>query len=73
MKYGIKSTGAYLPYRYLPKADISKAWGGKGGKGEKSVADVAVMGTLETGTATAQAIIYSTFAGCCFLCCQEFY
>ena len=40
MKYGIKSTGAYLPYRYLPKADISKAWGGKGGKGEKSVADV---------------------------------
>ena len=40
MKYGIKSTGAYLPYRFLPKADISKAWGGKGSKGEKSVADV---------------------------------
>ena len=40
MTFGIKSTGAYLPYRYLPKADISKAWGGKGARGEKSVADV---------------------------------
>ncbi len=40
MKRGIKSLGAYLPYHYLSRATINKAWGGKGGKGEKSVADV---------------------------------
>lgn len=39
MKKGIKSLGAYLPYHYLSRAAISKAWGGKGGKGEKSIAD----------------------------------
>ena len=39
MKRGIKSIGAYLPYRYLSRAVLGKAWG-KSGKGEKSVADV---------------------------------
>ena len=40
MKKGIKSLGAYLPYHYLTRAALGAAWGGKGGKGEKSVADV---------------------------------
>ena len=40
MKAGIKSIGAYLPYRYLTRAALGAAWGGKGGKGEKSVCDV---------------------------------
>lgn len=40
MKIGIKSLGAYLPYNYLSRAAINRAWGSKGGKGEKSVADV---------------------------------
>lgn len=40
MKLGIQSVGAYLPYRYLTRAALSAAWGGKRGKGEKSVADV---------------------------------
>lgn len=40
MKTGIKSLGAYLPYHYLSRSSLSKAWGGKGGKGEKSIADV---------------------------------
>ena len=40
MKKGIKSLGAYLPYHYLTRAALGQAWGGKGGKGEKSVADV---------------------------------
>lgn len=40
MKKGIKSLGVYLPYNYLTRAAIGKAWGGKGGKGEKSIADV---------------------------------
>lgn len=40
MKFGIQSIGAYLPYHYLPLADINKTWGAKGGKGNKSVADV---------------------------------
>lgn len=39
MKRGIRSIGAYLPYRYLSRAVLGKAWG-KSGKGEKSVADV---------------------------------
>ncbi len=39
MKYGIKSIGSYLPYHYLPKSLIGASWG-KGGKGEKSIADV---------------------------------
>ena len=39
MKTGIKSLGTYLPYNYLPRSVLSKAWGGKGGKGEKSIAD----------------------------------
>ena len=38
MKTGIKSIGAYLPYHYLNRAALSAAWGGKGGKGEKSIA-----------------------------------
>ena len=37
MKQGIQAIGAYLPYHYLTRAALSKAWGGKGGKGEKSV------------------------------------
>ncbi len=40
MKCGIKSIGAYLPYHYLSRASLSKAWGSKPGKGEKSIADV---------------------------------
>lgn len=40
MKKGIKSLGAYLPYNYLSRTALGKAWGGKGGKGEKSIADV---------------------------------
>lgn len=40
MEYGIKSIGAYLPYRYLPQTAIGAAWGSRGGKGFKSVADV---------------------------------
>ena len=40
VKIGIKSIGAYLPYNYLPRAIIGTAWGSKGGKGEKSIADV---------------------------------
>lgn len=40
MKKGIKSLGAYLPYHYLTRAALGQAWGSKGGKGEKSVADV---------------------------------
>lgn len=40
MKKGIQSLGAYLPYNYLTRSALSKAWGGKGGKGEKSIADV---------------------------------
>lgn len=38
MKKGIKSVGAYLPYNYLTRMTLGKAWGGKGGKGEKSIA-----------------------------------
>lgn len=40
MKKGIKSVGTYLPYNYLTRTALGKAWGGKGGKGEKSIADV---------------------------------
>lgn len=40
MKRGIKSFGAYLPYHYMTRAALSKAWGEKAGKGEKSIADV---------------------------------
>lgn len=40
MKVGVKSIGAYLPYHYLSRTVIGKAWGSKGGKGEKSIADV---------------------------------
>lgn len=39
MKIGIKSIGAYLPYNYLTRAAIGAAWGGKSGRGEKSIAD----------------------------------
>lgn len=40
MNVGIRSVGAYLPYRYLTRSALSAAWGGKRGKGEKSIADV---------------------------------
>ncbi|MDP3386246.1 MAG: hypothetical protein Q8S24_03340 [Eubacteriales bacterium] len=40
MKKGIISFGAYLPYNYLSRATLGKVWGDKGGKGEKSIADV---------------------------------
>lgn len=40
MKKGIMSLGAYLPYHYLTRTALGQAWGGKGGKGEKSIADV---------------------------------
>lgn len=39
MKLGIRAVGAYLPYRCLTRAALGAAWGGKRGKGEKSVAD----------------------------------
>lgn len=40
MKIGIKSIGAYLPYHYMTRSALSGAWGGRGGKGEKAIADV---------------------------------
>ena len=40
LKKGITSFGAYLPYNYLTRNTIGKVWGTKGGKGEKSIADV---------------------------------
>jgi 3-hydroxy-3-methylglutaryl CoA synthase len=35
---GIKSYGAYIPYRRLPRSVINAAWGRGGGRGEKAVA-----------------------------------
>lgn len=35
---GIASFGAYIPYFRLSRAEIGKAWGGGGGKGERAVA-----------------------------------
>jgi hydroxymethylglutaryl-CoA synthase len=35
---GIASYGAYVPYFRLSRAEIGKAWGGSGGKGERAVA-----------------------------------
>ena len=35
---GIASYGAYIPYFRLSRAEIGKAWGGGGGKGERAVA-----------------------------------
>jgi len=35
---GIKSYGAYIPYRRLPRSIINAAWGRGGGRGEKAVA-----------------------------------
>lgn len=35
---GIKSFGAYIPYRRLPRSVINAAWGRGGGRGEKAVA-----------------------------------
>jgi 3-hydroxy-3-methylglutaryl CoA synthase len=40
MRSGIRSLGAYLPYNFLTRTALGKVWGGKGGKGEKSIADV---------------------------------
>jgi hydroxymethylglutaryl-CoA synthase len=38
---GIKSYGAYIPYRRLPRSVINAAWGrGGGGRGEKAVAGI---------------------------------
>jgi 3-hydroxy-3-methylglutaryl CoA synthase len=35
---GIKSYGAYIPYRRLPRSVINAAWGRGGGRGERAVA-----------------------------------
>ncbi|HEX9976985.1 MAG TPA: 3-oxoacyl-[acyl-carrier-protein] synthase III C-terminal domain-containing protein, partial [Dehalococcoidales bacterium] len=35
---GIKSYGAYIPYRRLPRSVINTAWGRGGGRGERAVA-----------------------------------
>lgn len=37
---GIKSYGAYIPYRRLARKLINEAWGGAGGRGERSVAAI---------------------------------
>jgi len=37
---GIKSYGAYIPYRRLPRSVINAAWGRGGGRGEKAVAGI---------------------------------
>ncbi len=37
---GIKSFGAYIPYRRLPRSVINAAWGGAGGRGERAVAAI---------------------------------
>jgi hydroxymethylglutaryl-CoA synthase len=37
---GIKSYGAYIPYRRLPRSTINAAWGRGGGRGEKAVAGI---------------------------------
>jgi hydroxymethylglutaryl-CoA synthase len=36
-KVGITSVGAYVPYYYISRETIGKAWGGKGGKGVRSM------------------------------------
>lgn len=37
---GIKSFGAYIPYRRLSRSVINAAWGGTGGRGERAVAAI---------------------------------
>ncbi len=37
---GITSFGAYIPYYRLPHKEIARAWGGRAGDGERSVANV---------------------------------
>jgi hydroxymethylglutaryl-CoA synthase len=36
---GIKSFGAYIPVYRLSEAELARAWGGRGGKGERAVAN----------------------------------
>ena len=36
---GIKSFGAYVPVYRMTEAELGRAWGGRGGKGERSVAN----------------------------------
>jgi 3-hydroxy-3-methylglutaryl CoA synthase len=36
---GIKSFGAYVPVYRLSEAELARAWGGRGGKGERAVAN----------------------------------
>ena len=36
---GIKSFGAYVPVYRMAEAELARAWGGRGGKGERSVAN----------------------------------
>ena len=40
MDVGITSVGAYIPYYYLTRADIGSAWGARGQKGNKAIANV---------------------------------
>ena len=37
MKVGILAVGAYIPYYYMERAAIGKAWGERGGKGRRSI------------------------------------
>lgn len=39
VKTGIVSIGAYVPYYYMERANMTKAWGERGGKGRRSMAN----------------------------------
>lgn len=40
MDIGIKAAGVYIPYYYMQRSTITAAWGGRGGKGNKAIANV---------------------------------
>lgn len=40
MSIGITSIGAYIPYYYMKRETMGKAWEGRGAKGERSLANV---------------------------------
>lgn len=39
MKTGIVSLGAYIPYYYIERSTLVQAWGGRGGKGHRAIAN----------------------------------